>query len=81
MTIIRSAYNHGYNKEYSEEISGGLFLCRIMKVAKQTGLYRFACYVDGKIIHSENFSSVVTSEMKEIILEPYAEDAGGVGRK
>ena len=76
MTVLKSTYNHGYNKECSEEINDGLFRCRIFQFAKKVGLDKFVCFVDGERVNNgpngtDNIPSVITSEMKEILLRPY----------
>ena len=76
MTIIKSTYNHGYNKEYSEEISDGLFRCRVFQFVNKVGLSKFVCFVDGERVDNgpndtDNIPSVITSDMKEILLKPF----------
>jgi len=76
MTVLKSTYNHGYNKAYSEEINDGLFRCRIFQFAKKVGLSKFVCLVDGERVNNrpndtDNIPSVITSDMKEILLKPF----------
>lgn len=76
MTILRSTYNHGYDKEYSEEINDGLFRCRVFQFAEKVGLTKFVCSIDGMRVDNgpndtDNIPSVITSEMKEILLRPF----------